>query len=121
MTGEAAGGAAPSRLFAYGTLAPGRANAHLLADVHGTWEPATLRGHLVQAGWGAALGYPAVLLDNDPADAVSGMLLTSDALDGVWDELDAFEGDGYQRVIVDVTVADGTRRSAQAYVLRTDG
>jgi gamma-glutamylcyclotransferase (GGCT)/AIG2-like uncharacterized protein YtfP len=49
------------------------------------------------------------------------MLLTSDALDGVWDELDAFEGDGYQRVIVDVTVADGTQRSAQAYVLRTDG
>jgi gamma-glutamylcyclotransferase (GGCT)/AIG2-like uncharacterized protein YtfP len=28
------------RLFVYGTLAPGRPNEHVLADLGGTWEPA---------------------------------------------------------------------------------
>ena len=49
------------RLFVYGTLAPGRPNAHVLADVPGTWESATVRGTLVQDGWGAAAGYPGIL------------------------------------------------------------
>ena len=32
------------RLFVYGTLAPGRPNEHVLADVPGEWEPATVMG-----------------------------------------------------------------------------
>ena len=51
------------RLFAYGTLVPGRANEHVLADVSGTWEPASVKGTLFQEGWGAAAGYPGVVLD----------------------------------------------------------
>ena len=52
----------PDRLFVYGTLAPGRSNAHVLATVPGTWEPATVRGTLFPEGWGAALGYPGIVL-----------------------------------------------------------
>ena len=44
------------RLFVYGTLAPGRPKEHVLAEVSGTWEPATVRGKLLQGGWVAELG-----------------------------------------------------------------
>lgn len=120
MTSDAASAAAAaSRLFAYGTLAPGRPNGHILADVAGTWEPATLRARLVQDGWGAALGYPALVLDEEAADLVPGMLFSSDTLAGLWEHLDEFEGDNYQRLTVQVTMATGTQRSAQTYTLRT--
>ena len=42
-----------NRLFVYGTLAPGRANAHVLADIPGTWEPA-----LSPASWFLKGGEP---------------------------------------------------------------
>jgi gamma-glutamylcyclotransferase (GGCT)/AIG2-like uncharacterized protein YtfP len=50
------------RLFIYGTLAPGRPNEHVLADVPGTWERATVRGKLLDEGWGAEVGYPGIAL-----------------------------------------------------------
>jgi len=108
----------PPRLFAYGTLAPGAANEHILAGVPGTWEVATTLGHLVQDGWGAPLGYPALVLDQESNDAVSGMLLTADTLVEHWELLDEFEGTGYERVDIDVTLSDGSQVSAQTYVLR---
>lgn len=49
------------RLFVYRTLAPGRANHHVLAGIPGTWEVATLRGELIEKGWGAAMGYPGII------------------------------------------------------------
>ena len=86
------------RLFVYGTLAPGRASAHVLAPVPGTWEPATeLTGRLLPEGWGAAAGYPGIILD-DHGGPVAGLLFSSDSLAGHWSRLDAFEGDGYRRV-----------------------
>jgi len=118
MTSDPGKPIGPSRLFAYGTLAPGRPNAHLLADAPGTWEPATTTGRLVQDGWGAKLGYPALVLDPDATEVVSGMLLTSDALGDRWDNLDEFEGPAYQRVTIVVTTGDGAERTAQTYTLR---
>lgn len=53
------------RLFVYGTLAPGRSNANVLADVSGTWEPARLRGTVLDVTWGPAAGYPGLVLDED--------------------------------------------------------
>ena len=52
------------RLFVYGTLAPGQPNAHVLGDVPGTWEPARVTGTLLPEGWGAAIGYPGIVLDS---------------------------------------------------------
>lgn len=118
MTTDPISPAEPPRLFVYGTLAPGHPNQHVLADVPGTWEPASIHGHLVHDGWGSALGYPALILHVNTTEVVSGMLLTSNALPEHWDRIDEFEGDGYLRATVNVTVADGTRRSAQAYLLR---
>lgn len=118
MSSQDRGPAGPPRLFVYGSLAPGAPNHHVLADVPGTWEPATTMGHLVQGGWGSALGYPALVLGHEPTDVVPGMLLTSGALGKEWGRLDRFEGSAYERVTVTVTLDNGTERTAQTYALR---
>jgi gamma-glutamylcyclotransferase (GGCT)/AIG2-like uncharacterized protein YtfP len=103
------------RLFVYGTLAPGRPNEHLLADVDGDWEPATVRGVLVQEGWGAGLGFPAIALAADGPE-VSGFLFVSDRLDDHWARLDAFEGEEYDRVVAPAKRTDGQEVDAHVYV-----
>ena len=106
----------PQRLFVYGTLAPGRPNAHILADVPGKWEPATTTGTLFSEGWGAAAGYPGLILD-EQGGIVPGFLFSSDVLADHWPRLDAFEGDGYVRVVTGVTRQDGTTVDACVYAL----
>ena len=104
------------RLFVYGTLAPGRANAHVLAPIPGEWEPATVTGTLLADGWGAAAGYPGLIPDEHGAE-VAGLLFSSDALADHWARLDAFEGEGYRRVLTTATRADGTTVEAHVYAL----
>ena len=104
------------RLFVYGTLAPGRANAHVLAPVPGTWEPASVTGTLHAEGWGAAVGYPGLVLEPD-GGRVDGWIFTSDQLAEHWMRLDAFEGEGYTRVPTIVTRQDGTTVDAFVYAL----
>ena len=104
------------RLFVYGTLAPGRPNAHLLADVPGQWQPATVTGTLRQEGWGAEVGYPGIVLD-ERGDEVEGFLFSSERLAERWAELDAFEGEGYARVLTPVRLGDGTGVEAYIYSL----
>lgn len=105
------------RLFVYGTLAPGRSNEHMLRDVAGTWESASVRGRLYPEGWGASLGFPAVVLD-EAAPEVPGLLFSADALSEHWQRLDEFEGDGYDRVLTEVSLAAGGTATAYVYVLR---
>jgi gamma-glutamylcyclotransferase (GGCT)/AIG2-like uncharacterized protein YtfP len=105
------------RLFVYGTLAPGRPNAHVLADVPGTWEPATVTGTLHPEGWGAAAGYPGIILD-EHGSTVDGLIFTSETLAEHWARLDAFEGEGYERVLTTATRRDGTTVDAHIYALR---
>jgi len=111
------------RLFVYGTLAPGRPNAHVLAAVPGTWERATVRGRLVDGGWGAALGYPGIVpsRDGEPGDAVDGFVFSSPELRTHWHRLDEFEGTGYRRVVVKAALEDGRIVDAHAYALTRDG
>jgi gamma-glutamylcyclotransferase (GGCT)/AIG2-like uncharacterized protein YtfP len=61
-----------TRFAIYGTLAPGRVNHHRLAGLKGSWRQGTVRGRLVEAGWGAGLGYPAEI---DPSGATVGVQL----------------------------------------------
>ena len=105
------------RLFVYGTLAPGRPNAHEMDGMVGTWEPAVARGDLLPDGWGAAAGYPAIVLDDDGPE-VPGLVFSSDDLPAHWDRLDEFEGDGYDRVLTTVRLADGRQVRAFVYALR---
>jgi len=108
------------RLFVYGTLAPGRPNAHVLANVPGEWEPATVTGRLFQEGWGAAAGYPGIVLDRQ-AEAVEGFLFSSQHLPEHWARLDAFEGEGYKRVLITAKRKDGTAVDAYIYQLSQSG
>jgi len=105
------------RLFVYGTLAPGKPNAHVLADVRGTWQPASVTGRLLAEGWGAALGYPGIVLADD-GDVVRGLVFSSDELAAHWARLDAFEGEGYERVLTLARLDDGATVDACIYRLR---
>jgi len=105
------------RLFVYGTLAPGRPNEHVLAKVPGTWEPASVKGILLQEGWGAAAGYPGIILEEAGED-VQGFLFSSTELSEQWARLDEFEGDGYERVVTAARLADGSVVETHIYALK---
>lgn len=95
-----------TRLATYGTLGPGRPNAHQLAHLSGTWHRGTVRGRLVEAGWGAEMGFPGLILD--PSGSEVGVdLLESPDLEAFWPQLDAFEGEGYRRVVTTVLTPQG--------------
>jgi gamma-glutamylcyclotransferase (GGCT)/AIG2-like uncharacterized protein YtfP len=95
-----------TRLATYGSLAPGRANHLQLAGLKGQWFKAIVRGDLIQAGWGADLGFPGLVLDP------TGGTVEVDVFEAVdlsehWGRLDAFEGEGYRRVLAQVETANG--------------
>ena len=102
-------------LAVYGTLAPGRVNHHQLSGLSGTWRRGTVQGKLLVSGWGAALGFPGLILD--PLGPVVGVHLFESAdLPAHWARLDEFEGTGYKRVVATVQTDEG-ERSAWIYVL----
>ena len=84
------------KLATYGTLAPGRPNHHQLDGLRGHWLARQVSGMQVDAGWGAGLGYPALVLDPD-GSAIRVDVFESVDLPAHWSRLDAFEGPGYQR------------------------
>ena len=97
---------AEMRLATYGTLAPGRVNNHQLAELKGSWLQGTVRGRLVEAGWGAKLGCPGLVLD-PLGQVVEVHVFESSDLPDHWPRLDAFEGAGYRRVVTQVCTLDG--------------
>ena len=99
-----------------GSLAPGEANHHHIADLRGTWERASVQGRMIDRGWGARKGYPGLELSRD-GDDVPVMLFASDDLPRAWARLDAFEGRDYCRVLATV-LREGTVTVANVYELR---
>jgi gamma-glutamylcyclotransferase (GGCT)/AIG2-like uncharacterized protein YtfP len=104
-----------TRLAVYGTLAPGRVNHHEISALAGTWQRGTVKGKLFSSGWGAALGFPGLILD-PLGPSVQVDLFESMDLPEHWARLDEFEGTGYRRVIATVKTEEG-ERSAWIYVL----
>lgn len=104
------------RLFVYGTLGPGRPNEHVLGAIGGSWETATVTGTLRHEGWGAAMGYPGIDLDEHGGE-VKGFLFTSENLSGHWAVLDEFEGEVYERVLTKVKLKGGSTVDAYVYTL----
>lgn len=106
-------------LFVYGTLGPGRPNAHVLEGIGGSWQEGHVRGNLLQKGWGAAMGFPGIQLD-DSGEQVNGFVFSSEKLAENWQILDDFEGEGYERVPVMVTTTDGRQITSCIYILKAD-
>jgi gamma-glutamylcyclotransferase (GGCT)/AIG2-like uncharacterized protein YtfP len=89
---------------------------HQLDGLTGDWSQGQVYGTLVEAGWGASLGYPALVLDagGPPVDV---HVFEPGDLPAHWSRLDQFEGPGYQRVATTVRTAAGDVE-ASIYVLR---
>lgn len=103
------------RLAVYGTLAPGKANHHQISGLTGRWRRGTVRGRLFASGWGAALGFPGLILD-PLGDIVDVQVFESAELPEHWERLDAFEGAGYRRALTTVQMDEG-EQPAWIYVL----
>ena len=116
--GEAPARHGRHRLATYGSLAPGRPNHHQLDGLKGRWSRGHVHGRLVDAGWGAGLGYPALVLDSD-AVAVEVHVFESADLPAHWSRLDDFEGPGYRRVTTTVSTTTG-QLDAFIYVLQSE-
>ena len=101
-------------LFVYGTLAPGKPNAHVLSDLGGHWQRAYVLGYLHEQGWGATQGFPGIRL-NEKGERIHGWLFSSRHLNAHWSRLDEFEGDDYRRVIVETHLHTGETRTAYIY------
>lgn len=103
----------PETLLAvYGTLAPGRSNHHQLEGLAGSWLEGTVRGRVFQEAW---CGYPGIVLDAE-GPLVNVFLFQSQDLPEHWERLDAFEGEGYRRVVTQVS-RDGAVFDAYIYEL----
>jgi gamma-glutamylcyclotransferase (GGCT)/AIG2-like uncharacterized protein YtfP len=76
-----------------------------------------VRGRLVELGWGAAMGYPAIVLDPE-GDRVSGYLFRAERLAKAWPRIDAFEGEQYRRTRTSVELECGGGVAAFIYALR---
>lgn len=105
-----------TRLFVYGSLAPGESNEHMLSGLTGSWQTGTVRGKLIPSGWGNALGFPGINLQPD-GPVVKGQLFSCEDLPDYWPVLDAFEGKEYQRIETSVTLKDGQPTNAYVYEL----
>jgi len=70
---------------------------------------------LIHAGWGAGLGYPALVLAPDGSVICLDVFESADLPDH-WERLDAFEGPGYRRVVTTVRTSVGDV-DASIYVL----
>ena len=73
----------------YGTLGPGKPNHHQLDGLDGRWPKGHVNRLLVDAGWGASLGYLALVLQAD-GPAIDVEVFESADLPDHWARLDDF-------------------------------
>lgn len=78
--------------------------------------PATVLGILRHEAWGAQLGYPGIILD-DNGEEVQGFVFITTELDTILPVLDVFEGNGYQRVLTQAKLSDASIILAYIYTL----
>ncbi len=101
------------RLIVYGSLAPGGVNSFLLRPLGGTWQKCVIRGRMERFR-----GFK--FFKHDPGgDEHQAWLFTSPALPGKYAELDDFEGEEYQRILIPAEV-EGHRLMANIYAARWD-
>jgi gamma-glutamylcyclotransferase (GGCT)/AIG2-like uncharacterized protein YtfP len=91
------------RLFVYGSLRTGQTARGLVEPYVREWSPATVRGSM----YAFSSGYPGVVLEAT-GGIVMGELLWLRDLTAALPVLDAWEGDDYDRVLVQVDHLAGT-------------
>ena len=97
-----------TKLIVYGSLAPGGVNAFLLAGLSGEWRPCRIRGRM-----GAYLGFKSFRYDPQGPEHPA-WLLASAGLPRIMPELDDFEGEAYERLVIPARV-EGRWVMAQVY------
>jgi gamma-glutamylcyclotransferase (GGCT)/AIG2-like uncharacterized protein YtfP len=107
------------RLIVYGSLAPGGPNHGLIADLKGEWKKGWVTGELLERGWSAAMGYPALRWCPEGTE-IEAYLLVSDQLAGFWRRLDEFEGLEYSRIWAPFWTADGEVSVGNLYAMECD-
>jgi hypothetical protein len=100
-----------TKLIVYGSLAPGGVNAFVLAGLVGEWHPCRIRGRM-----GTYLGFKSFRYDPQGPENQA-WLFSSAELPRVISELDDFEGDAYERIVIPARVG-GRRVMAQVYAGR---
>ncbi|MEL6193049.1 MAG: gamma-glutamylcyclotransferase family protein [Bacteroidota bacterium] len=108
-----------NHLFVYGSLGPGRPNEHIISSIGGSWQAGSVRGNLLEEGWGADMGFPGIILDEE-GEVVNGFVFSSKNLPEHWERLDAFEGEAYERVVANVLLENEKSVEAYIYALKRD-
>jgi gamma-glutamylcyclotransferase (GGCT)/AIG2-like uncharacterized protein YtfP len=98
-----------NRLFVYGTLRTGQTARSLIGEHVTAAEPATMVGRI----WALPDGYPGFLPQGD--QPVVGELVTLGDLAAAFPLLDAYEGDGFERILQRARTADGSLHWAWVY------
>ena len=107
-----------TRLATYGTLAPGEVNNNQMKGMAGVWSKGTMRGRLINSGWGINHGFPGLIPDSEGSDVPCHIFESFDLPDH-WSRLDEFEGEGYFRTSIMVQTDDGDKECS-AYLVRED-
>ena len=88
------------RLIVYGSLAPGGSNAFMLAGLIGEWYRCQIRGYLGHYRGSKSFRY-------DPQGPEHpAWLLESSELPRIMPDLDDFEGEEYERIIIPAKLGD---------------
>ena len=97
-----------TRLIVYGSLAPGGPNAFMLAALEGEWRKCVIHGHM-----GRYRGFKSFRYDPQGPEHQA-WLLESAELPKIFPDLDDFEGEEYQRILIPAQV-DGRWLMANIY------
>lgn len=102
-------------LFVYGTLGPEQSHSHLLQQVKGQYQKATINARLLPIGWDNGAGYPGLILSTEQNERVAGYIYSADDLSPIWDQVDAYEGEHYQRIFTTAYLENGDELTVQVY------
>ena len=106
-------------LIVYGSLAPGGPNHSLLAGLDGEWREGWVTGELLERGWSAAMGYPALRWCPEGGE-IRAHLFISHELPKIWGRLDEFEGLEYHRIWAPFWSPDGEVLVGNVYAMECD-
>ncbi len=110
---------ASRHLIVYGSLAPEGLNHALISELEGEWHRGWVTGELLEKGWSAAMGYPALRWCPEGRD-IDAHLFISPELPEHWSRLDDFEGLEYERILAPFWTADGRVWVGNVYAMECD-